>query len=167
MSNTIRERKTVRVIVFSVNQYRFALPLKAVLKIVSRPPELDEGFDDVGLLEIEGETVLLLNLIWILEEWDRGDRELRTGKYLILIRNNREQLCGIEIDELPTAMDLSLDTVQEMPSSSRQSNLGRLARYVAFWQSPKNEEAEKEPEKRPIFLLDVSIATRSLLYPNT
>lgn len=166
MSNTIRERKTVRVIVLSVNHYRFALPLKAVLKVVPRPPELDEGFDDVGLLEIEGETVLLLNLIWILEEWDKGDRELRTGKYLILIRNNREQLCGIEIDKLPTAMDLSLATVQEMPSSSRQSNLGRLARYVAFWQSPENEAAEKEPDKRPIFLLDVSMATRSLLYPN-
>jgi chemotaxis signal transduction protein len=158
--------QSVRIIVFSVSHYLFALPLKAVLKIIPRPPELDAGFDDVGLLEIEGETVLLLNLIWILEEWEKSDRDPGAGKYLILIRNNRQQLCGIEIDELPTAMDLSLSTVQEMPKSSRQSHLGRLAQYVAFWQSPEGKAANEEAEKKPIFLLDISIATHSLLYPS-
>ncbi|MEA5472573.1 chemotaxis protein CheW [Spirulina sp. 06S082] len=163
MSNTIQEPQTVRVIIFSVLHYLFALPLKAILKIIPRPPELDEGFDDAGLLEIEGETVLLLNLIWILEEWESGDRSPRSGKYLILIRNNQGQLCGIEIDELPTTLDLPRAIVQELPSSSRQANLGRLAQYVALWQS----EEEDSLDKKPIFLLDVSMTTHSLLYPKS
>jgi chemotaxis signal transduction protein len=162
MSNTIPESQSVRVIIFSVLHYLFALPLKAVLKIIPRPPELDEGFDDAGLLEIEGDPVLLLNLIWVLEAWENSDRSPCPGKYLILIRNNQEQLCGIEIDELPTTIDLPRAIVQELPSSSRQANLGRLAQYVALWQS----EEEENPEKKPIFLLDVSMTTHSLLYPS-
>ncbi|MDB9314093.1 chemotaxis protein CheW [Spirulina sp. CS-785/01] len=144
------DTERARVIIFPIANYLFALPMKAVLKISPSPPELSEGFSEVGLLELEGETILLLNLDGLLSE---EKSTWQTTQFLILVSDQRGQLCGIPVEDLPNMIDLSLLNIQPLPKSSRQSPLSRLSRYVALRQS--------DNQKKPIFLLDIALAIQA------
>ncbi|WP_017307263.1 chemotaxis protein CheW [Spirulina subsalsa] len=154
MTSSPQRADSVKVIVFPLGNHLFSLPMKAVLKIYHCPPDAKTGFDEVGLIDLEGQTVLLLPLEALLKEQETGEEDVfltpisqAERPFLILIKNPRQQLCGIQVAELPNMIDLPLHIIQPLPPSTKQTSPAQFAQYVALWQS--------EQGKKPIFLLDI------------
>lgn len=141
MINQRAEPDLMRVIVFAIGPHLFALPMKVVVKISPRPPELHPDFDDVGLLDLEGEMVRLLRLEPLLALNAPTERP-----FLILVRTP-QGLGGIQVTELPNMMELPMATIQPLPDASTM--LRRLSQYVALWHLGDGQQ--------PIFLLDLAL----------
>lgn len=143
------DTERMRVIVFTVHTHAFALPMKAVLKISPRPTQLHQGFDDVGLIELDGQTVRLLVLeqLWAVDP-------LPEHPFLILVQGGSDWIVGIQVAELPNMMELDRAAIQAIPAAARQTPLGSLCHYVALWHG-ENETPQ------PIFLLDLALTLKT------
>ncbi|MDR9404759.1 MAG: chemotaxis protein CheW, partial [Halothece sp. Uz-M2-17] len=145
----------LRVIVFPLGDYYFALPINAVLQVIESPPELTEHFEGFGLVMLEKQSITLLNLHRHFRYKTDPDTK-ETADFLILTQSRQGEFCGIPIYSLPNMMELPYDEIQPLPSVYRQTNLYGIARFVTFVQF---EEQEK---KEGIYLLDVDQALQFL-----
>ncbi|NJL00971.1 MAG: chemotaxis protein CheW [Spirulinaceae cyanobacterium SM2_1_0] len=146
---------TIRAIAFQTAGYRFALPMRAVVKVSHCPPpaDADRSFDAAGLLRLGGEAIALLDLNARLEVAEPEDAAGRSP-FLILARAPHGELYGLQIDELPNMLDLASASIQPLPIAARRSPLRRVAKYAALWQTPEQDTL--------IFLLDLELATQAL-----
>ncbi|AFZ42703.1 CheW domain protein [Halothece sp. PCC 7418] len=148
-------QELLRVIVFPLGDYFFALPINAVLQVIESPPELTQHFEGFGLVMLEKQSITLLNLHRHLRYKTEADPQ-QTADFLILTQSRQGEFCGIPIYSLPNMMELPYDEIQPLPTVYRQTNLYGIARFVTF---VKFEEQEK---KEGIYLLDVDEALRFL-----
>jgi chemotaxis signal transduction protein len=144
---------SLRVIVFTLGDYYFALPINAIIQVTRSPQEFKQHLEGLGLVTLEGQSILLLNLHHNLSS--QSSPQVR-GEFLILTQTRQGQMCGIPIDVLPNLMEFPYQGIQPLPQAYRQTNLFGLARFVAFVQF------EEKPEKNAIYLLDVDEAVRFL-----
>jgi chemotaxis signal transduction protein len=149
--------ESIKVIVFPIANYLFALPMTAILKVSHCPPLVGENLSEIGLVHLENRTITLLNLhqkLTAARQSLAGKKFKKvpetSGQFLILTQASRGEVCGIPIDKLPDMMDLPLGTIELLPESYQQTNLLGLANYVAVLQS--------EEKKLAIFLLDLEQA---------
>ncbi|PSO50451.1 MAG: hypothetical protein BRC33_03175 [Cyanobacteria bacterium SW_9_44_58] len=142
------QKEPLRVIVFEVGDYWFALPINAILQVTTSPPELSRHLAGLGLVMLENQSIMLLNLHEKLSSQQDSKPDIQ-GEFLILTQTRQEELCGIPIDVLPNMMELPIDEIQPLPKAYRQTNLYGVARFVAFIQF------EGKTSKEAIYLLDV------------
>lgn len=154
MSNTAEiTQDTLRVIVFTLGDYYFALPINAILQVTETPSEMTQQFDGLGLVMLENKSIMLLNLH---SKLAYQAKPLRKGEFLILTQTRDGDLCGIPVDALPNMRELATDLVQPLPQAYRQTNLYGLAPFVTF------VKFEEQEEKEAIYLLDVDAAVNCL-----
>lgn len=154
MSNTAEiTQETLRVIVFTLGDYYFALPINAILQVTETPSEITQHFEGLGLVMLENKSIMLLNLHSQLSYQTESSRQ---GEFLILTQTRQGDLCGIPVDALPNMMELSADLVQPLPKAYRQTNLYGIAPFVTFVQF------EGKEQKEAIYLLDVDAAVNFL-----
>lgn len=149
------QKEPLRVIVFELGDYWFALPINAILQVTKSPPELSEHLAGLGLVMLENQSIMLLNLHEKLSSQHSSEQDVQ-GEFLILTQTRQGELCGIPIDVLPNMMELPFDEIQPLPNAYRQTNLYGVARFVTFIQF------EEKQSKDAIYLLDVDEAVRSL-----
>ena len=147
-------QQTLRVIVFQLGDYFFALPINAILQVIESPRELKKHLDGLGLVMIDYQSIMLLNLHKSLTS--NPSLVSLQGEFLVLTQTRQRELCGIPVDILPNMMELSYQQFQTLPQAYRQTNLYGLAKFVTFVQM------EDKEEKDPIYLLDVDEAVRFL-----
>ena len=157
MLSTTRElsQETLRVIVFTLGDYDFALPINAIIQVTESPPELIQHFDGFGLVMLENRSIMLLNLHHKLRVKTDVSETVK-GEFLILTQTRQGDLCGIPIDILPNMMEFSYSEIQPLPPAYSQTNLYGMARFVTFIQR------EEKQQKDPIYLLDIDQAVRFL-----
>ncbi|MFB6274589.1 MAG: chemotaxis protein CheW [Halothece sp.] len=149
------QKEPLRVIVFELGDHWFALPINAILQVTKSPPELSEHLAGLGLVMLENQSIMLLNLHEKLSSQQSSKQDIQ-GEFLILTQTRQGELCGIPIDVLPNMMELPFDEIQPLPKAYRQTNLYGVARFVTFI------EFEEKQSKDAIYLLDVDEAVRSL-----
>lgn len=154
-ASTELSQDTLRVIVFRLGDYLFALPINAVLQVTESPSEITQHFESFGLVMLENQSIMLLNLHNKLSFQDQTRQEVK-GEFLILTQTREGELCGIPVDVLPNMMELPHQDIQPLPQAYRKSNLYGLARFVTF------VELEGKEKKESIYLLDVDEAVRFL-----
>lgn len=152
---TEENEELLRVIVFSLGDYFFALPINAVLQVIESPPELTQHFEGFGLVMLEKQSITLLNLHHHLRYKTESNPSI-AADFLILTQTRQGEFCGIPIYSLPNMMELPYDEIQPLPSVYRQTNLYGLARFVTF------VKFENKLQKDGIYLLDIDEALRFL-----
>ncbi len=150
------EKETIRIIVFTLGEYYFALPINAIVQVTESPQELIQHLDGLGLVMLENQSIILLNLHQKLSPNSGLSSSEVKGDFLILTQTPQGELCGIPLDTLPNMMELSYEQVQPLPKAYQSKNLYGLARFVTFVSLVENQ-----PQK-PIYFLDVEQAVRFL-----
>jgi len=149
MTTQTLEKETIRVIVFTLGDYYFALPIHAIIQVTESPPELIQHLDGLGLVMLENQSIILLNLHKKLSPSANAVSKEVRGDFLVLTQTPNGELCGIPLDTLPNMMELSHDQVQPLPTAYRATNLYGLARFVSFVSMEGNEK------KRAVYFLDI------------
>lgn len=162
--NTTINQEGVRVIVFAIREYMFALPIEAVLKIVPCPPLNSPIKNGIGMVDWEAQTVTIIDLYqkFVNSALKESESEsLFDPRFLILTKTDREELCGFVIEKSPTLIDIPLNDIRSVPLSYRQ--VAELS-FVSHMAILSNIESEK-PFK--VFLLGMSQIIANKLDPES
>lgn len=155
LSDATTEQGTVRVIIFAIDDYLFALPVEAVLKVIVCPPIRGVVDSGIGMVDLGSQTITVVDLRQNLpSSWDGQDRKsslsnFQSSRFLILLQTQTGE-CGIPIEQPPALTDIPLATIRPVPLSYRQVSGLSFATHMAILP----EAQAKEPLK--IFLLGMS-----------
>jgi chemotaxis signal transduction protein len=126
---------SLRVMLFSIAQQAetipenlFALPLEATIKI-TRCPDLGIFKRGISIVEIEGQTVTVVDLCYRLAP--ERPANLADRQFLMLLQTHSGDLCGIPVAKFPELLDLPVTTVRPIPAVYRQVNDIRFASHMA------------------------------------
>ncbi len=147
-SDTIAQ-ETLRAIIFPIHNYLFALPIKAVLKIISCPP-IDSPIENcIGFVEWEGQTITILDLHQKLTLARLESTVASEHRFLILTKTKNGELCGFLTEQSPTLIDIPLNDIHSVPLSYREvAELG----FVSHMAILSNTETTKTFK---VFLLGI------------
>ena len=154
LSDATTEQGTVRVIIFALEDYLFALPVEAVLKVIVCPPIRGVVDSGIGMVDLGSQTITVVDLRQNLpSNWDRQRKDslsnFQSSRFLILLQTQTGE-CGIPIEQPPALTDIPLATIRPVPLSYRQVSGLSFATHMAILP----EAQAQEPLK--IFLLGMS-----------
>lgn len=156
LSGAANDRDSLRVIVFAIADYLFALPAGAVLKVINCPPISSTVESGIGMADLGAQTITILDLRQKifpqpLEGQVHQDCSLvpTFQRFLLVTQTRTGEICGIPVDKPPTLIDIPLETVRPVPWSYRQVALS-FASHMAVLPGGKPEETIK------VFLLGMS-----------
>ncbi|MCX7596118.1 MAG: chemotaxis protein CheW [Fischerella sp.] len=140
------ESKLEKFIVFTVADYRLALPIKAVLKVVTNPYAMNHKLSNIGLIQIGHHMIRVLDLHQqlSLKDWRQFPENL---PFLVITPTSQGDLCGIPVCEPPDLIELPLATIRQVPQSYRQSGVLEIASHAIA--------ISQEDITTTIFLLDI------------
>lgn len=150
LSGAANDCDSLRVIVFAIADYLFALPVGAVLKVITCPPISSTVEGGIGMADLGSQTITILDLrqklgSQTLEKQFPGFQQL-----LLLIQTRTGEICGIPVDKPPSLLDIPLETVRPVPLSYRQVAKLSFASHMAVLTPGQPEESIK------VFLLGMS-----------
>lgn len=138
----------LRVIVFEIANHLFALPVGAVLKVITCPSLSTPIKNGIGMLEVGDQTVTVVDLSHKFVEESDCQGLLPKRRFLILIQTRTGELCGIPVDNAPAITDIPLATIRPVPLSIRLVQLA-FASHMAILPETQDSSAKK------IFLLGI------------
>ncbi|MDJ0716991.1 MAG: chemotaxis protein CheW [Prochloraceae cyanobacterium] len=149
------DRELLQVIVFTIQNYFFALPVEKVLKVIICPPIESNMSNGVGVANLEAETLTVIDLNFYFLQPFLGSKTIETSndrndysrRFLIKIQIKTGEAYGIIVDRAPSLADIPLTTIRPLPLSYRQESKISFVSHIAILPQP---ESEKE---REIFLL--------------
>ncbi|MGD1900433.1 MAG: chemotaxis protein CheW [Phormidesmis sp.] len=161
-TRTQQSEKTQQLIIFEVCQERFALPIKAVFKVVPMGTTYGDP-NDVGssITVYEGRELVVLDVA----RHVFGRRSIRTSSsasvpsvnvleptpmnYLIVARSPQNVFIGLPVAESPTVRRVPLSAFSPLPPSyAGKVNIQCVSSLII------------EPEKPPLFLLNTEQLTQ-------
>ena len=151
--NTTINQEGVRVIVFAIREYMFALPIEAVLKIIPCPPLNSPIKNGIGMVDWEAQTVTVIDLSQNLVSsavQESGSDSLCDPCFLILTQTDQDELCGFVIEKSPTLIDIPLNDIRSVPLSYRQVAELSFVSHMAILSNMESENSFK------VFLLGMS-----------
>jgi chemotaxis signal transduction protein len=116
---------SVRVITFTIANHQLALPMNAIVKVVSCPPSLMNSTHKVELLHFGNHSITVLNLHQHFAQASSG------GKFLVVTRSKQEELYALMVDTPPDLRDLPVSAIRKLPESYRQGHPLSIASCVA------------------------------------
>ncbi|MCA1994666.1 MAG: chemotaxis protein CheW [Coleofasciculus sp. S288] len=146
-------------IIFQIGDYLLALPMSDVLRVINCPPMVSGGLGSMGIVQLGHHTIRVLDLHQKLGIRQRlapteGLPQVSDDRrFLAIARSPQGELCGILVDEPPNLMELPLEMIRSLPSSSSQSGILDIASHVVV--------LSQDDLTTTIFLLDV----RRVLHP--
>ncbi|MBD1909427.1 MULTISPECIES: chemotaxis protein CheW [unclassified Leptolyngbya] len=156
---------------FQVQNYRFALPLGAIVRIVqgrsaqSSQRDLIQFHAGSPMQLFEGEPLPILDLRMALVEASStlplsstADTMAQTmdALFLLIVRLPSYQCCGLAVDRLPKIQPLSLTQCRRLPEFYRHK-IANLASHAVV------QESETDTDTSILFLLDLqSLQSNSL-----
>ena len=136
LSHIASDVNLLKVLVFEMANYFFALPIKVVFKVINCPPITENRYDSLAIADFEGKTVTVVNLAQKLSSQNSAPKQMQK-RFLILSQTRQGELCGIPIDKSPTLIELPKDNIHPLPSSARQIKPLSIATHVAILPKPE------------------------------
>lgn len=147
-SGTIAQ-ETLRTILFPIHDYLFALPVKAVFKIISCPP-IDSPIENcIGLVEWEGRTITIVDLHQKLTLARLESTVVSEHRFLILTETKNKELCGFLIEQSPSLIDIPLNDIHSVPLSYREVAKLEFVSHMAILSNTETKKTFK------VFLLGI------------
>jgi purine-binding chemotaxis protein CheW len=125
----LNDKEIGKFIVFKIANYRLALPINKVLKIVSFSPEANRDLSTMGLVQLGRHTIKLLDFHQDLYGKSRNFTALLTGdsppeskkqQFLVIVRKSPGEFCGILVDEPPDLMEFPQEIIRTLPQSEKR-----------------------------------------------
>ena len=146
---------TLQTVVFSIDEYTFALPMEAVAKIIPCPPLDSSRENGIGLVEWEGKIITIVDLQQKLASDLAPLNRDNNSKhpFLILTPTKTQELCGFITEQPPTLIDITLDDIFLVPLSYREVNQLSFVSHMALLTNPETQEKTK------VFLLGIDFGS--------
>ena len=142
---TVQEKDSLRVMVFSIMDYFFALPMGAILRIIPCPT-FTAGDDGIGMVDLGSQTVTIVDLHqkFIKQVTENPQEYLQTRNqdlnFLIMFQTQIGELCGIPVAKAPILTDIELKNIRPVPLSYRQASELNFVNHMAV--IPQKEEQD-------------------------
>jgi chemotaxis signal transduction protein len=136
----------LRVVTFAIADYRLALPMSAVLRVVNCPPQFNQGTGKVEFVHLGQHSIMILNLHHRLT-LNRSEPRRHQGQFLIVTHAVQQELCAIRVDTPPDVLELPTQVMRQLPDAYQQGHPLSIASHVAVL--PDDAEASS------IFILDM------------
>ncbi|MDJ0716677.1 MAG: chemotaxis protein CheW [Prochloraceae cyanobacterium] len=125
LSNTAIAPDSLRLIVFRILDYFFALPIEAVSNIVNCPPIDTTIQSGIGIVDVGGETITIVDLRHKFADSLQAQPSLETSnlsqlRFLILMQTRTGEPFGIPVAKPPVLTDIPSNTIRPVPLSYRQ-----------------------------------------------
>ncbi|MDZ8227513.1 MULTISPECIES: chemotaxis protein CheW [unclassified Nostoc] len=150
LSGVVSERDSLRVVVFAIADYLFALPVGAVLKVMACPPISSTVENGIGMVDLGAQTITIVDLRQkFIQQVPRqqADQVLSvvetSGRFLLLTQTRTGEICGIPVDKPPALIDIPLSAVRPVPWSYRQVAELSCVSHMAVLSVAPNEEPLK------------------------
>ena len=140
LSHITSDVNLLKVLVFEIADYLFALPISVIFKVINCPPITYTAERGLGIADFEEYTVTVVNLAQRLSPQSM-DIQTLNNRFLILTQTHQGELCGIAINESPSLIELPLKNIRPLPLSYRQMNPLNIATHLAVL--PESEESRK------------------------
>lgn len=146
-TQTASNTDTCSAIVFTIAGHLLALPLPAVLRVLTSAV-LDHS-SDKRLVYIEQQPIPLVDLRPSLQRLNASlSNAIAPQPFLLLAALHHTRSIAIPVDEAPNLMTLPQATMQALPQTYRQQ-ISNIASHVAVIEQPK------QPKPLTILLLDL------------
>jgi purine-binding chemotaxis protein CheW len=126
--------ETCRSIVFTIANHWLALPLAAVLKIMTTKAIPLNEIGGQSLIYLDQDPITLVNLhpvlSGVLASSSTSPANVISGQFLLITGLYGYPQWAIPVDEAPTLLELPLDSVRLLPNTYRES-IHNLACHVA------------------------------------
>ncbi len=144
----------VPILAFPLRGQVVAVPMAAVVKLVTCPASLQTDENEVSLLHWRDHQITVLNLY---SKLTPSSAETTPPKrpFILILQAPHQDLYGIPITEPPALLNLPASTIRPLPQAYRQAMPLPLASYVAVL--PRGEISVT------ILLLDLSLLLRHFL----
>jgi chemotaxis signal transduction protein len=144
-----RSQASVRVITFTIANQVLALPMNAIVKVVSCPPQMRSSTNSFELFHFGQHTITVLNL-----HQHFAQQSAASGKFLVITQLKQQELYAFLVDTPPDLIDLPAATIRQMPDSYRQGHALSIANCVSV--------AHEADETASIFIIDIERALLAL-----
>ncbi|MDJ0535100.1 MAG: chemotaxis protein CheW [Xenococcaceae cyanobacterium MO_207.B15] len=144
ISEGINSTNVLRAITFEMMDYFFAIPIDVVLKIIICPPIQHPMEQGIGIVDLDGETITVVDLGYKLANLasDRQTSEITScspRRFLIVAQTLTGDSCGFIAYKSPSLNDISLSTIRPLPASYGQvTGLGFVNYIGALPQSSES-----------------------------
>ncbi len=150
LSGAVSERDSLRVVVFAIADYLFALPVGAVLKVMACPPIRSTVESGIGMVDLGAQTITIVDLRQKFIQQVQGQQAHQvpsavdtSGRFLLLTQTRTGEICGIPVDKPPALIDIPLEAVRPVPWSYRQVAELSCVSHMAVLPVAPNEEPLK------------------------
>ncbi|OUL36275.1 chemotaxis protein CheW [Nostoc sp. 106C] len=150
LSGTVTESDSLRVVVFAIADYLFALPVGAVLKVIACPPISSTVESGIGMVDLGAQSITIVDLRQKLIPEIQSQQTHQvlsavdtSGRFLLLTQTRTGELCGIPVDKPPALIDIPLSAVRPVPWSYRQVAELNFVSHMAVLSVAPNEEPLK------------------------
>lgn len=145
-----RSQQLVRIVTFTIANQILALPMNAIVKVVSCPPQMVSSTNNLELFHFGQHAITVLNL----HKHFAQSLEVASGKFLVITQLKQKELYAFLVDTPPDLIDLPASAIRQLPESYRHGHALSIASCVAVL--PKAEGATS------IFIIEIERAIRAL-----
>lgn len=143
----INEEKFFKSIAFQVANCWFALPIEAIIKIISCPPLHEPIKNCLSLVEWEKKTITVIDLSQKIAFKSNNElinyNQKIAHSFLILIQTKSAELCGFLTNNDPTLINIPIANICSLPTSYRQvADLGIISK-MAILNQPQTTQTLK------------------------
>jgi len=150
VNSSIHSQESVRVITFMIANQVLALPMNAVVKVVSCPPQMISSTNSIELFHFGQRAITVLNL----HKHFAQKLEVASGKFLVITQLKQKELYAFLVDTPPDLIDLPASTIRQVPESYRHGHALSIANCVAV--------LPKEEGSTSIFIIEIEQAIQAL-----
>jgi chemotaxis signal transduction protein len=133
--------ESCRAIVFAIAGHFLALPLTAVVKVISASNAAHLPTPETALIYLDGQPITYLNLhscLSAVAPEGKAQRSQLSGQFL-LIATDQDQQFAILVNEAPTLLDLPFSTIRPLPATYCHS-IQHIASHVAVVPNPDSTQ---------------------------
>ncbi len=143
-------QESVRVVTFTIANQTLALPMNAIVKVVSCPPQMMSSTNSIELFHFGQRAITVLNL----HKHFAQTLEVASGKFLVITQLKQKELYAFLVDTPPDLIDLPASTIRQLPESYRHGHALSIASCVAVLPEPEGTTS--------IFIIEIERAIRAL-----
>ena len=140
--------QSLKLIVFALDRLNLAFPVEYVEKVIKQKQIQGSGINQFGIANLNEQQVTVIDLHRRVFQAAQPSNYFTDG-YLVVVKNAKNEFCGVAVEKTPVLMDVPLSRIRVLPESYRRLDTLDIASHVAV--------IPQETETLTVFLLDVNL----------
>jgi chemotaxis signal transduction protein len=136
MLKTKTKEATQKMLIFGLGHLSVAVKLDDAIKVIPIPEIFRSGDKTLGIANFEETEVLVVDLAHEIF----GSASSNSGRYLVIMQGDRQDLFGVPVGSLPIMKEVALSAIRPIPSDYRDRDALGLASHMV--QVPSGDETQ-------------------------